>query len=225
MTDKNAVRSAGKRKRKVVDGPLRNKERTKEKLVRAVGKILAKEGHTGLTTVNIGRAAKVDRKLIYKYFGSFENLIETYFKENDFWEPGYNKFIAELLLKKKPLTLQDMMTILEGQFENMLSNQVFQKTILWEISQKSRLMRKMSDEREQVGKQLFHLTEESFKGSGMDLQAILALQIAGIYYLTLHAKMNGSTFCGIDISLPEGEERIREALEEILKHTCKKAES
>lgn len=205
-----------KKTRKVTDGPIKNKERTKQKLIQAVGQIFEKEGYAGLNTVKIARASKVDRKLIYLYFGSLENLIEHYFMERDFWIPPYNEYISKLLIQNQPLTRENILTILKGQLENMMINKIFQKTILWEISEKNKLTRAISDERENVGEQLFKLTKGH---SNTDLRAILALQIAGIYYLALHAKMNGSTFCGIDINQPEGKKRIEKALAQILADT------
>jgi AcrR family transcriptional regulator len=213
------------KERKITNGPIRNKERTRKKLTDAVGKVFAKEGYANLTAIKIASVAKVDRKLIYLYFGSLNNMIDCYFKENDFWVPTYNKDIAQLLLKQQPLNQQAIMTILKGQLDRIMNNKTFQKVIQWELSEKNKHMRKLSDERELVGEQLFNLTEDRFIGSGADLRATLALQIAGIYYLALHAKVNGSTFCGIDINLPAGKQRIENALKQIINDTFDKVKS
>jgi AcrR family transcriptional regulator len=208
-----------KKARKVPEGPIRNKERTRQKLIHAVGKLFMKEGYTGLNAVKIAATAKVDRKLIYLYFGSLNNLIESYFKETDFWSVSYNQYISELLTKQKPLGQLEIITILKGQFDNITHNKAFQKTIQWEISEKTKLMRNLADAREQLGEQLFSLTDEYFAGSDthdVDIRAILALQIAGIYYLGLHAKINGSAFCGIDINGEEGRKRIEKAMSHIV---------
>ncbi|HVW99769.1 MAG TPA: TetR/AcrR family transcriptional regulator [Candidatus Babeliaceae bacterium] len=208
--------------RKTPQGPVRNKERTKQNLLRAVGKILAKEGYTGLTALKIASTAKVDRKLIYLYFGSLEKLIERYFDENDFWEPSYNQYIASLLTSQKAPSEQDILAILKGQLNNTMNNKAFQKSILWEISEKNKVTRKVSDKREELGRELFERTDKLFKGSKVDLRATVALQIAGIYYLSLHAEVNGSTFCGIDINQPKGKRRIEKALQQILRDTYAK---
>lgn len=65
------------RERKVASGPVREKSRMMEKLVEAVGTVILQHGYPGLTVANIGKAAGVDRKLIYTYFGSLDKLIET----------------------------------------------------------------------------------------------------------------------------------------------------
>lgn len=224
MTPKITASSPTKKTRKIPKGPLRNKERTKQNLVRAVGKILAKEGYTGLNALKIAAAAKVDRKLIYLYFGSLEKLIERYFEENDFWEPSYNKYIAALLGSKRAPNEQDIMTILQGQLNTTMKNKAFQKSILWEISEKNKVTRNVSDKREEMGRELFDRTDTRFRGSKVDLRATVALLIAGIYYLGLHAEVNGSTFCGIDVNRPEGKERIEGAVQQILSDTYGKAD-
>jgi len=223
MVKRKAPGFSAKKKRKAPDGPIRNKERTRQKLIHAVGTVLAQKGYANLSAVKIASAAKVDRKLIYLYFGSLNSLIECYFIQNDFWGPVYNKDIARLLLRQKPLNQRDIMAILKGQLDNMMDNKAFQKSIQWEISEKNKLMRKISDARERMGEELFTFTKDYFTGSRADLRATLALQIAGIYYLTLHAKVNGSTFCGIDINRPEGKRRIENALKQIVDDTYSKA--
>lgn len=223
MPKRKAQKPKATKTRKVPDGPLRNKERTKQNLIDAVGKILAEEGYTGLNALKIATTAKVDRKLIYLYFGSLDKLIESYFEEKDFWEPSYNKYIARLLQTQKAPDENDIITILISQLENTMTNKAFQKSIQWEVSEKNRLMRKISDKREELGRELFNLTDDYFKESKIDLRATIALQIAGIYYLALHAKVNGSTFCGIDINRPAGKRRIESALKQIINDTYKNA--
>ena len=55
--------------------------------------------------------------------------------------------------------------------------------------------------------------------SDVNLRATLALLIGGIYYLSLHAKSNGSTFCGIDINIDEGKSQIDDTIKNIIYHT------
>src|SRR5690625_323283 len=74
-----------KKRRKPYKGVKNNKERTMGKLIAAVGEVLTEKGYTGLTISNISKCAGVDRKLISLYFGSVNNLIETYIKGKDYW--------------------------------------------------------------------------------------------------------------------------------------------
>lgn len=222
MLREKKAKSVAKKIRKVPNGPVRNKERTKQKFLAAVGKIFSKNGYTGLNVKKISEVAKVDRKLLYLYFGSLDNLLEVYFSKKDFWDPSYNQFLSTILEDRKSIGEQDIFTILKGQLEDILHNEEFQKAIHWEISEKSDIMRKVSDEREAVGQRLFQLTEDRFKGIDVDIAATLALQVGGIYYISLHSKINGSTFCGIDINTSEGKLRIEAALKQIVANLFRK---
>ena len=65
----------------------------------------------------------------------------------------------------------------------------------------------------------------NFEKAPVDLRARLALMIGGIYYLSLHAKANGSTFCGIDLNESEGQERIENEIRNIIFEAYEKAEN
>ena len=62
--------------RKAVAGNIRNKERSKEKFLEAVGKILETKGYSGLKVNDIAATAGVDKKMIYNYFGGTDQLID-----------------------------------------------------------------------------------------------------------------------------------------------------
>lgn len=209
--------------RKTTSGPVRDKARTMNRLVSSVGKVIQKKGYPGLTIANIAKESGLDRRLIYTYFGSVENLIETYVKQKDYWNTDARSGIEEILLNPENIGAQEMSTLLKGQFEAVLKDKALQKIIHWEIGEKNKMLRRLSDSREEIGEQLFQHLDQYFEDSTSDLRAILALQVGGLYYLSLHAKSNGSTFCGIDINKPEGEKRIKDALDSIVAGVFEKA--
>jgi len=74
----------------------------------------------------------------------------------------------------------------------------------------------MSDEREEVGEEILPILDKDFENSIVDIRAVLAIQLTGIYYLSLHAKSCVTTFCGIDINDTQGKERISQAVQNTL---------
>ena len=64
---------------------MKDKDQTKKKLIAAVASIFKTVGHAGLGVNKVSRLAGVNKKLIYRYFGSFENLVEQYVVETDYW--------------------------------------------------------------------------------------------------------------------------------------------
>lgn len=155
MAQSSKIDSARRKARKVVDGPVRNMERTKRKILITVGKLFSKEGYTGLNVKRIAEEAKVSTDLIYCYFESLDNLLKTYFGQKDFWDPFYNKLISDILTNGKSLGVEDIFAILHGQFDAILYIKEFERAIHWEISENTEIMRRIADEREAIGKRLF----------------------------------------------------------------------
>lgn len=215
----------GKKGRKVLSGPVREKARTMDKLVASVGKVIQKKGYVGLNIANISKEAGLDRRLVYTYFGGLDNLVETYIKQKDYWNTDAQKDIQALLEDEGVDNGKRVaVSLLQGQFDAVLKDKALQKLIHWELGEKNKVLRKISDEREQLGEDLFNHYDPVFGQTDIDIRAVLALQIGGLYYLSLHAKTNGSLFCGIDINDPDGKERISKTLEKIVELCYREAE-
>lgn len=74
-----------RKKRKPYSSSLRNVEEKKKRFKQAVGKILVCKGFNGLDINKISLEAWISKNLLYRYFGSYKNLIEQYGTEIDFW--------------------------------------------------------------------------------------------------------------------------------------------
>ena len=209
------------KKRKISSGPIREKARTMDRIVQAFGRLFKREGHAGINSSAVARESNYNRSLINRYFGSLDGLTETYIKQTDFWGKE-NNVLKEILSNEKPIEgKNEIQELLQNLFSEMLSNTELQNLILWEISEETDIMKKVAKDRETMGENLFSRLENEGK-KDIDIRAVLALQIAGIYYLSLHSKVNGSTFCGIDIKTTEGQSRINNALNSIIELTFKK---
>ncbi|WP_159634639.1 TetR/AcrR family transcriptional regulator [Sphingobacterium composti Ten et al. 2007 non Yoo et al. 2007] len=202
--------------RKSVDGEIRNKERTKEKLIEAVGEILINEGYTKLGINNIARKALVDKQLIYRYFGGIDELLASYFRKRDFWTQ-----LSEGAFENIDLSFQDNGKKLASEFlihlfDNLYNFEEARKILIWEISEKSEHLKKLSIERELLGKDLFAQTDEYFKDTNINLRACYAILLSGVYYLTLHSKSIGGEFCEIDINTENGQKEMKKAIFDII---------
>ncbi len=197
--------------RKIVQGPIRDKEKTKQKLLAAVGKILRTKGYSGLKVSKIAAVAGYDKKLIYEYFGSTDKLIDEYLKSQDYWS-NVEHSNMEIDLSDGGNSLAKL-TLL-NQFESMKRNKEFQKIILWELSENRAILKKLADEREEIGEMMFkNITDPFFnEEKGKRFRAIMALLISGVYYLNIHTANNGSTFCGLDMKSEDGRREVEKAI-------------
>ncbi len=203
--------------KKVPSGPIREKTRTINRIVSSVGKVLQKKGYAGISIINIATEAKVSPKLIYLYFGNLDNLIETFIKQRDFWNMAEKGVVEDLIQKVDGFGKEEIITLLQSQYGRLYKDKLFQKRIHWELGEHTPALRKIADVREEIGEKLFISVDKTFENSDIDIRTLLALQIAGIYYLVLHAKTNGSTFCGVDINVDEDKERVNSAIDYMIR--------
>lgn len=222
----SAEKSKPKNKpRKRSSGPIRDKSRTKARMIAAVGEVIQKKGYPGLTAPNVARAAGIDKKLVWTYFGGIDNLIEEYIKQKDFWRIADKGSISELLKNPEEIGEEQINELLQDHLRVTLGDKALQKIIHWELGENKKILRKIADKREEIGEKLFSVIMPNFENAPVDLRARLALMIGGIYYLSLHAKANRSTFCGIDINETEGKERIENEIQNMIFEAYEKAQT
>ncbi|WP_316846936.1 TetR/AcrR family transcriptional regulator [Pedobacter psychrodurus] len=203
--------------RKVTDGPVRNKERTRDKMIVAVGEILKKDGFSGLNISRIADEAKVDRKLIYGYFGSLEGLVQAYLNKNDYWKINEEDIEGMVQTGRADGGKALAYSVLENQFDSLIGNEEMRRIITWGLSEKMPMLKELDLKRENIGDQVLReLIDEHFAGKDKNFRAMYALLMGGVYYLTLHAKMQENPFCGIDLQQVSGQEEIKKALKQFI---------
>lgn len=208
-----------KKSRKTYKGEKNDKERTMGKLLLAVGHVLEEKGYTGLTISNIAKKAGVDRKLVVLYFGSLDNLVETYIKGKDYWISGMVAATAHFSKSPMEGSKGIIESLIISQMDNFMSNSEMQKALLWQISEKSNVMSQISREREKMSTFFFALADRELADKNVDIRAISGILVAAVYYLVLHSENTDSTVCEIDVKTTEGMDRIRAAIKQILAWT------
>lgn len=221
--DTPSPKQPGNKTRKVYSGMIKDKARTMARLVAAVGKVIQKKGYPALNAASVARECGLNKQLVWTYFGGLDNLVEEYLRQRDFWKTAAKNVVEDLLKEPVKIGPAHLSSLLQNQLEGLLKDKALQKIIHWELGEKNKMLRKLADDREAIGEQLFEVILPDFEGSGVDLRARLALIIGGIYYLAIHAKTNGSSFCGIDLNLEEGKERIANAIRDLVFEAYEKA--
>lgn len=194
----------------------RNRQSTEESLIQVAGDLFRKYGYSNLTVSKIARQAEVDRNLVYRYFGNVAELFKKYLFGQDFWISHSDK-VDEMIEENRHDDGKSLAkSLLASQLNYFMENKEMQRLIHWEITETNPIARGISDERERMGEQMLCITDNHFVGSDVDFRAIESILIAGVYYIVLHAKMNGSTFCGIDVNTEEDLLKIEKALKQII---------
>lgn len=202
------------RKRKEVAGPIRNKERTKNRLLDSIGQILAEETYSGLSISMICKKSGLNPKLVYLYFDGFDNLLESFLSRK--LESVRVTFLEEAARLQK----DEQGDILESIFihlNNLQQDEILKKMLHWAIVEKKnkqvRMLMSMYDEH-------FKLLLESIlpKKAGKDASefaSLLAVAISGMLYLSLH-NASSSPFMGLNLTSEDDYGRLTNALRRMI---------
>jgi len=190
--------------------PVRNKEKSKQRFLDAVKKLLHTKGFSGLKVNDIARTAGLDKKLIYNYFGGRDELIDEYIRSQDFWS-NVKEESGGVMVNDGGKMLSK--AALLSQFDYVYKNKEFQKILLWGLLENRKSLKKLANDREENGAVLFeNITDPHFKENAKRYRAITALLISGIYYLDIYATTNDCTFCGLDLKSEAGRSEIEDAI-------------
>jgi len=189
----------------------RNKEKSKEELLQAVGTILKEKGYSALKVNDIAATAGLDKKLIYNYFGGTEQLLDEYINSQYFWNNIEPNKVLEVASNDGGKEMGKQ--LLAEQYDFVQKNKEFQKLMLWQLSEDRDSLRNIVEKQEEVGEVLFkNVSDIHFGDKATDYRALMAILVSGAYYLNLYAEHNGRHFCGIDLHSEEGRQQIKDAM-------------
>lgn len=187
----------------------RDKAETKARILAAVGELLAESGFRQLGINAIARAAGVDKVLIYRYFADLPTLLQTFAIEGDYWISLAALIGAE---SANQVDLADRMEQILLRFvADLKQRPVTQEILRWELLERNELTQELAKVREQTTTASVEFLQQAYAVPGdRDIAAISAILAAGMVYLVLRSQA-GTPFFGIDLTQPEGWQRIEQA--------------
>lgn len=107
--------------------------------------------------------------------------------------------------------------MLENQLDSLIGSEEMRRIITWGLSEKLPVLKELDLKRENIGDQLLtEIFDSTFIHSHKNFRAMYAILMGGVYYLTLHSKMQENPLCGIDMAQPCGREEIKKAFKQFI---------
>jgi len=201
---------------------VRDRDKTKSRLLEAVSQIMRETGFSDLKVMKITRLIGKDKGVIRYHYNGLVNLQKLYIREKDYWPKFFERF--RLSSDSTREEIEELFSeMLQESFRFFRNNPEMQKIILWQISEVNPLMRSISDARERDGAKLLSMTDPFFKGTDIDFRSVCSLLLGGGYYIVMHAQTNKSTVAGIDANLERDREKILRTIRQIMTWAWEKA--
>jgi AcrR family transcriptional regulator len=191
--------------------PIRNKELTKDKLVKTVGKVIAEVGFQQLGVNVVARAAGVDKKLIYRYFQGLPGLVAAYGQTVDFW-PTVDELLGDDLEGIHEMPPSEVMSHFFKQYLRAILRRPHTLEILaWEAIERNDLTKVLEDVRAKTALEFFELMQED-PPEGVDMTALVLVMAGAVNFLAVRSRIHNS-LGGVDLQSEDGWRRIERTLE------------
>jgi len=189
------------------------RQETSERLIKAVGDLVAEQGFASAGVNAIARQAGVDKVLIYRYFDGLDGLYTAFAQSADFW-PSVSEILGDKedyeQLKKRPFA-EIMAEVFRRYIRAIRSRPTTQEILAWETVERNSLTIELEKVRERMALDLMaHM--QTINAPEADWQAITNIFTGAIHYLIIRGRKIKS-FSGMDIRDDEEWERMVSAIE------------
>jgi len=202
----------------------RDSEATQQRILRAVGRLLARRGFVGLGVNAIAREARVDKVLIYRYFGGLPELLEAFAERSDFWPEADEAAGAPREVTAGWTTAEAGAAMLRGLLRGLRARPMTQEVLRWELTASNELTAKLAELRERRGLEMLRRAAgDPSLPPGTDVAAVAAVLSAGLIYLVLRSK-SAPAWLGVSLADEQGWERLERAVDTIVRRVLAPAQ-
>lgn len=177
----------------------------KADIVKAAESLIKRKGFTSMLVTELIKKARIEPLVFYNRYNNLGDFYDDFVKQYDYW-------FKDILTGIEFPTDSEAgyVSILKDVHKALRDKSVMLELLRWEIAEGNETTVRTSMLREMHTMPLVDAYGVKFKN--MDIVAISALIIGGIYYLNLHR--DRSKFSDIDLNTEQGQARIEKALEE-----------
>jgi AcrR family transcriptional regulator len=189
----------------------RDRAATRERILGAVGTVLARDGFARLGVNAIAREAGVDKVLIYRYFGGLPELLRTWGSSGHFW-PRVSDLLGD-----DPRAVLDLpeherfARFLEHFIDALRARPLTLEILAAELQERNELTAILEAEREAWGEEAARVLGGPAYASQPHLAAVTIVLVAGVQYLMLRARRL-RVFGGLDLQTDAAWDEIKLAL-------------
>lgn len=196
----------------------RDKDATKERLLDAVGAILAREGFGAVGINAVAHVAGVDKVLIYRYFGGMTQLLHAFGQSGDFW-PSIEEVIGDDPSEMMQLPLAERWAVGLNRYAEALRRRPVTKEILaWEQVEQNELTDILREARGDWFEELMTHFPDDDDATEADLVGTILVIVGAIHYFVVLSRLR-TDFSGIVVATDEGWRHIDTVISTICART------
>ena len=192
---------------------IKDRSATEDKLIRAIGEVIAQHGFAKVGVNAVARQAGVDKVLIYRYFDGLDGLIKAYANSGEFW-PKVDELLGDESQREalRELPFTEVYSLAFRRYLKAIRARPLTIEILaWETIERNALTIVLEEVREEFGLQMLEIMQSIDVPPG-DWQAIANIFTGAIHYLAIRARKI-KFFSGMDLTDDDEWERLSASIE------------
>lgn len=184
---------------------MKNRELTEKKIIDAVERIIENQGFEKLGINAVASEAGVSKMLIYRYFGSLDELLAHYLMQKDYWAN------TDTTILEQANVGESIKNMFRKQIKQMRNDIMLKRLCRWELTADNDNIRTLQDRRERNGRDLIQMVVRLTGCSNAEVASLATILSASISYLVLMEEQT-STYNGIDLQSEEGWKQIMDGI-------------
>ncbi|GAB2522952.1 TetR/AcrR family transcriptional regulator [Spirosoma aerophilum] len=191
-----------------MEKPTRNRTATTDRILKAFEELLAEQGMDGVSITRVTEKAQVSKVLIYRYFGGLEGLVSQYIQSGRVLP----RYTPQMLEKISPIQQQGLAAFWSTNalqpFRQMRTSASARQLLKAAVQPHVPLGDTVNQSLDQEFTQLVH---QLSLVRGGDTEALSAVVLGGLSYLTIQAQLDRSVM-GMDLRSEENWQRVEQAV-------------
>jgi AcrR family transcriptional regulator len=188
----------------------RDRERTKNRILKAVGEVIEQHGTEKVGVNLIARTAGVNKVLIYRYFDSVDGLMEQYVRSGEYTSTTSTDYIDAIPVLAPEERGKALNELMQTFMHDLRERKATRDLLRWEIGTGKSML---SEARNQVANKILHKIGDLPNYS--DTSALVSFLSAGIYFITISSDYRDKMI-DVDLHSDEGWHRFEKIIERII---------
>lgn len=186
-----------------------SRQTTEHKILLAVADIIAEHGFENIGINIVAERAGISKVLIYRYFGSLEQLIANYIFKCDYWTS----------IEVSATQIDNIRCFLKNLFAQQIAQLrhdiILKRLTRWELSTNNQIIMQLRQKREKNGCDLVELVSQLTQTSSHDVAALATILSSSISYLVMISDVN-PCYNGIQLQTDDGWQQIQHGIDMII---------
>jgi len=191
------------------DKKSKDRSSTEKDILKAVGDIILEQGFEKVGVNAVAQRAGISKMLIYRYFGSVEELLTRYILQKDYW----------INISTDSSDIQDISKFLKGIFRGQIvqlrEDITLKRLYRWELSENNPITGQLREKRELNGCRLIESVSLLTGSSPKEIAPLASILSASISYMALLEELN-PVYNSIDLQSDNGWEEIAVGIDTII---------